>query len=135
MKFLIIEGAYKPTQVTTLYMHATLTNFIADISYHSPILMQLANRVRSKVKKQLTIENAWLKEEDIPEVVLNDWNQSFGMLHLKAQMMIKEEHFYDRIRKSMNCYEPIKLLQHMPNVRKLDTVFFFCQKKKNKVVF
>jgi len=59
-----------------LFQHVTLTNLIADRSNHSPILMQLADRVKSTVKKQFKFENAWLEEENIQDVVLNGWAES-----------------------------------------------------------
>ena len=38
--------------------------------------MQLADRVKSTVKKQFKFENAWLEEENIQDVVLNGWAES-----------------------------------------------------------
>jgi len=55
-----------------LFPQATLTNLIADRSDHSPILLQLTDRVKSIVKKQFKFENIWLEEKDI-KVVLKGW--------------------------------------------------------------
>jgi len=53
-------------------LQAALTNLIANILDYSSILLQLTNMVRITVKKQLRLKNAWLEEEDIKMVELNN---------------------------------------------------------------
>ncbi|PNX85909.1 hypothetical protein L195_g041983, partial [Trifolium pratense] len=74
-----------------LFPNSKLSNLIADRSNHSPILLSLIDRDNRNVKRPFRFENAWLKENELQNVVTSSWRRDEELEVLEKLNQCRED--------------------------------------------
>lgn len=74
-----IDRAMVSDSWLSLFPQARLTNLIAAMSDHTPILIETAPRTISSRNFRFRFENSWLRESDLVLVVNSSWEESSSL--------------------------------------------------------
>lgn len=71
-----LDRAMVTSSWLNIFPNAKLTNLVATMSDHSPILLNYIDKVSLPINRRFKFENAWLLEEGSEDVVRGSWHEA-----------------------------------------------------------